>query len=176
MYPSCDYTEKIKVNAENGFHLALLWFEFQIETSALSRISTHHRYTAQCAFLASLDEIQAGHFVCAGYTSTSTLKNTLGAALPLNSHTQWSHSLLLPMVPSRYPTDTDTTLLHYNQAAQIFKSDKPEVFSSSLVTTHNAFFTLFIVPHPTPIVHLRCRCPGNPGGHARLRFWLPTLA
>ena len=42
MYPSCDYTEKIKVNAENGFHLALLWFEFQIETSALS-----HQHTAQ---------------------------------------------------------------------------------------------------------------------------------
>ena len=36
-------------------------------------------------------------------------------------------------------------------AAQLFKSDKPEVFSSSLVTTHNAFFTLFIV-RPTPLL------------------------
>ena len=67
--PICpsDYTEKIKVNAENGFHLALLWFEFQIETTPCFFYTFLFTLQTECLSAPGGDkmsEIQAGHFVC----------------------------------------------------------------------------------------------------------------
>ena len=145
MYPSCDYTEKIKVNAENGFHLALLWFEFQIETSARNTAPA----AAVCVILASRDEIQAGHFVCTVYTSGLPLFNTLTK--------QRASSVFA--VPSRYPTDKNThttALLLRNYSSRISRKYFLHHLSQPIMPF--SLCSLSAPPH--------C-CPGN-----RTRFLL----